>query len=538
MLSSLGFESKNHARNGRNGASKYFEVPRGFSVHVFKNPATASSHTYTPAGGKPNPVHGRPVVRSKPPAYPPRPDNERKNSLIHPSPPADYDAAFVLNRSKPRKNYGIYPSATDNNTYIYERSVSSASDILASSHSSSSSDSDDSISGSAVSTEVSSTRASSSTETLETTALSVRAHVSNAVGAAPSAPLRATPSSGSAGATPDNNGTIPRVPLIVSEETSPRFAALPPTFAVPIHLATVETVSDSDSDTVIDDPIVDITRPRRANAGGRDEGRRDFSVVPSAAALSARRDTDGHSSSQQVSRSRDSPETQQVTTSTALAPAAKCRYEDSSSLRAPPGLAVTTAYDGGDQLRRVAAGSSSHPTSNSSDVRPPQRPPAIPLPVANRTGGISESAPAVLTRIGEGTPHNNRDSPSRTVERDARAESTIPLARATSAFEGGFGTTSRRCVRWTENLVCPSPVPPSERRKGWFNRRGDQLWTNDGRYKSVEAGKDYPPDLVGYPEPNSGWMNENGVRIDMQHHLIPKPPLRSALKRPKASPTQ
>ncbi|KAL6299342.1 hypothetical protein BKA93DRAFT_742472, partial [Sparassis latifolia] len=97
---------------------------------------------------------------------------------------------------------------------------------------------------------------------------------------------------------------------------------------------------------------------------------------------------------------------------------------------------------------------------------------------------------------------------------------------------------SRRCVRWTENLVCPSPVPPSERRKGWFNRRGDQLWTNDGRYKSVEAGKDYPPDLVGYPEPNSGWMNENGVRIDMQHHLIPKPPLRSALKRPKASPTQ
>ena len=26
-------------------------------------------------------------------------------------------------------------------------------------------------------------------------------------------------------------------------------------------------------------------------------------------------------------------------------------------------------------------------------------------------------------------------------------------------------------------------------------------------------------------------MNEEGVRIDMQHRLIPKPPLRSALKR-------
>ena len=29
-----------------------------------------------------------------------------------------------------------------------------------------------------------------------------------------------------------------------------------------------------------------------------------------------------------------------------------------------------------------------------------------------------------------------------------------------------------RSVRWTENLVCPSPVPASQRRKGWFNRRG------------------------------------------------------------------
>ncbi len=28
-------------------------------------------------------------------------------------------------------------------------------------------------------------------------------------------------------------------------------------------------------------------------------------------------------------------------------------------------------------------------------------------------------------------------------------------------------------------------------------------------------------------------MNEDGVRIDMQHRLIPKQPLRSALKRAK-----
>ena len=29
-----------------------------------------------------------------------------------------------------------------------------------------------------------------------------------------------------------------------------------------------------------------------------------------------------------------------------------------------------------------------------------------------------------------------------------------------------------RCVRWNENLICPSPILASQRRKGWYNRRG------------------------------------------------------------------
>ncbi|KAF4616987.1 hypothetical protein D9613_008889 [Agrocybe pediades] len=90
-----------------------------------------------------------------------------------------------------------------------------------------------------------------------------------------------------------------------------------------------------------------------------------------------------------------------------------------------------------------------------------------------------------------------------------------------------------RTVRWTENLVCPSPVTPSQRRKGWFNRRGDQLWTNDGAYRSAPAGQEYPPDLDDYPDPGEGWMNEEGIRIDLSHRLIPKAPLRSALKQPR-----
>ena len=58
----------------------------------------------------------------------------------------------------------------------------------------------------------------------------------------------------------------------------------------------------------------------------------------------------------------------------------------------------------------------------------------------------------------------------------------------------------------------------------------DQLWTNDGAYKPPAQGQEYPPDLDSYPEYNTGWQNEEGVRIDMQHRLIPKQPLRSALK--------
>jgi hypothetical protein len=34
------------------------------------------------------------------------------------------------------------------------------------------------------------------------------------------------------------------------------------------------------------------------------------------------------------------------------------------------------------------------------------------------------------------------------------------------------GSAPCRTVRWNENLVCPSPIWPSQRRKGWFNRCG------------------------------------------------------------------
>jgi hypothetical protein len=48
-----------------------------------------------------------------------------------------------------------------------------------------------------------------------------------------------------------------------------------------------------------------------------------------------------------------------------------------------------------------------------------------------------------------------------------------------------------------------------------------------------KPGGEFPKDLKDYPRHGEGWMNEHGVRIDMEHRLIPKLPLRSALKKSK-----
>lgn len=56
--------------------------------------------------------------------------------------------------------------------------------------------------------------------------------------------------------------------------------------------------------------------------------------------------------------------------------------------------------------------------------------------------------------------------------------------------------TGARTVRWNKDLHLPSPVHVHrERRKGFFNARGDQLWTNAGAYKPPNPGEEYPEDL-------------------------------------------
>ena len=85
-----------------------------------------------------------------------------------------------------------------------------------------------------------------------------------------------------------------------------------------------------------------------------------------------------------------------------------------------------------------------------------------------------------------------------------------------------------RTVRFRDDPVSPSPPA---RRKGWWNRKGEQLWDNDGAYAAAPEHDQYPSDLRNYPEAGTGWMNEEGVQIDMKRRLVRKKPLRSALKK-------
>ncbi|CAL1708467.1 unnamed protein product [Somion occarium] len=437
MLSSLGFDMKSAGRTASRNGSKYvLEVPRGFSVHVLKNPAPPPA--VIPAKLEYSESQNRSVpgaVWTKPSSYPSRQDTDRKATPPDSRQLSVYAPPFEPKRSKSHRPYQIYPSSV-NDTYIYERSVSSASDLLASPASTSSSDSDFSEDHAmSLSLEVSSTRASSSTETLETTALIEQNSRQPFLSVSPPAtqPVAFTTRSsppGPAGVISSRNHTSrPVVPF--------------PSVAV---------ASDDDSDTVVSEGDQEnAARPYLAQSGGV-----TATSIGASLPLSTpiRRNALERSSSGRPSETISSggnvrPPLCSMRTDSSIA------TYDEINPRAPPGL-------------QPAA-----PTRNSPTLLPPQ-----------------PNLDSVLT----------------------------------------IGT--RRCVRWTENLIWPSPTP---RRKGWFNRRGDQLWTNDGRFKSPEPGLEYPPDLSNYPEPNNGWMNEDGVRIDMQHRLVPKSPLRSALKRPKST---
>ncbi|TBU52773.1 hypothetical protein BD310DRAFT_981600 [Dichomitus squalens] len=485
---------------------------------------------------------------------------------IHPTWPVDSKL------SKLQKSYGIYPSLTSD-IYIYERSITSASfdDELASSPSSDSSSSDsDHFARTATyaSVEVSSTRASSSTETLEST-LTARAPAGTHPNAVAPLAIAAAPRPPSTRPRHDSTSAArPVIPLTRAQSQLQRSISVsrvvPP---IPLASAPLENLSDSsDSDTAVSDTHIDgmvvdmlgapLSGPSSYGYPGRNppsfRTRRDSTDrVPS---NSYRRDAPSASSRDLPAARSVAPPPHERSQRREDSP----RADDQAYPRAPPGLTSGGAAGGG--VATVPDGSpprwnsdpspsfssNGSPTARSAGSAPAlarttsTRPgPAIPFPGPQAP---ARSAVAVPPSIPPAAASPTTASPPRRDTRTPSPQNTSPAGSPTTHSPtqgcptsaigpGALVVAPKRNVRWNDNLVCPSPVPLEQRRKGWFNRRGDQLWTNDGQYKVPAQGQEFPPDLALYPEPNTGWMNEEGVRIDMQHRLIPKQPLRPALKR-------
>lgn len=87
---------------------------------------------------------------------------------------------------------------------------------------------------------------------------------------------------------------------------------------------------------------------------------------------------------------------------------------------------------------------------------------ATALPQRERYSPQEESPP----RSGFPAPGPIR---SRTLSFSKRGEAPkqIVIAGMEASFQG-----PSRSVRFSEQLICPSPIPPEQRRKGWFNKRG------------------------------------------------------------------
>ncbi|TFY57368.1 hypothetical protein EVJ58_g7060 [Rhodofomes roseus] len=273
-------------------------MPRGLSVHVFKNPtqqAPLPPSYYTASKGQSGQDWS--VNDSS------RPKFERKASSTPNDPLRIAQPVYVdPKNAKSSRGRAVYPYSSID-TYIYDRSFSTAPDALAASPSSSSSESDIfSESAVSASVDISSTRASSSTETLETTALAIeypssasrpsypRAGASNWSDGTRILPPGLPPVSRSASMSIRANGTLPK----------PGLVWLPP----------VDAVSDTEDDTFVDDgDDAGMSQGRPVAFATRDDGARDPRYTGSRSALvPMRRPSDERTTTQQLPLQRGGSE--------------------------------------------------------------------------------------------------------------------------------------------------------------------------------------------------------------------------------------
>jgi hypothetical protein len=112
------------------------------------------------------------------------------------------------------------------------------------------------------------------------------------------------------------------------------------------------------------------------------------------------------------------------------------------------------------------------------------------LETSSRAVPLSSSPPEYYSSNGQDARLSaNQTAPSRSAPPSRETPSLRPLSRSSppqplrrSSDEAPAGDITvcgaqgmlsiKRCVRWNDNLICPSPILASQRRKGWYNCRG------------------------------------------------------------------
>lgn len=407
---------------------------KGLSVRVFKGPTLASNPYTAPAKFNDGyrSISNSVSRQSWGGDYPFGPEAPRalvmtrdtsKRSSFYPSASSADPQTHERQRLGPFPSYDIRPT-TSQDTYIYERSLSSKSDIHSGSESSAADANSTQDSPSSVATELSTALSIDTSATCQ----SVELTLNSSTDSSPRTPIQVEP-------IPAHTSTSPRAHL------ANKNADMMPTIPFPSYPAATTPKSSSPSRNPPSPPKSDSSN----------------STI-----------TSGEESSMEgrKARPRTTSRNERHRDSTQLYPPAPVylqprlnafgEWQEAGSVQTKPDLGYFD-QPGSQHSRNHNERLSSYHKQGSGDSFsgvPLPHPPGLES-YSNTQGG---GAPPRLV------PQRRRSDGDHTARVPVMLDEE-DLVRPSSA-------PPVRCVRWCENLIAPSPILSCQRRKGWYNRRG------------------------------------------------------------------
>lgn len=342
-----------------------------------------------------------------------------KRSSLYSNPSTDPP---MYERRRSSANYEIRPSTTQG-TYFYERSISSKSDIYPSSDSSNTDEDSICDSPSSVTTNLSTVLPIGTTTTYQSAELTLR----------PSKP--SSPSSPAVESFPVHIPTNNRTHDSMSSDDDGAALTTEPPYHSPLGFLEktpsrrlpIPPASESSDDTVVSGSKSAVQeRGIRPRVVSRSKGQRDSGVYPSV--LANQYPSGNIESAGSALQVRFDSEIQEIPESRYAVPFSDNLQKD-----------VDDQFDAQSQYLP-------HPPGLERYSHSKQGTPAYPVYHIPRRRGSDGDQTINMPSVSTNPPF-------------------VEHLRSSSA-------PPARSVRWNENLICPSPILASQRRQGWFNRRG------------------------------------------------------------------